>query len=88
MSAVPESLSFEKPEHLLVLDDEKSIRWVLEKTLSQSGYQVHLASEASEAHELLNKHPVRLALVDINLPEWPSVVGRRRGSSSVRGRLG
>lgn len=69
MSAVPESLSFEKPEHLLVLDDEKSIRWVLEKTLSQSGYQVHLASDASEAHELLKKHPVRLALVDINLPD-------------------
>ena len=29
MSAVPESLSEENPEHLLVLDDEKSIRWVL-----------------------------------------------------------
>lgn len=69
MSAVPESISFEKPEHLLVLDDEKSIRWVLEKTLSQSGYLVHLASDASEAHKLLKKHPVRLALVDINLPD-------------------
>ena len=47
MSAVPESLPEENPEHLLVLDDEKSIRWVLERTLTQSGYRVHLATDAS-----------------------------------------
>ena len=52
MSAVPESSSEENPEHLLVLDDEKSIRWVLERTLTQSGYRVHLATDASEAHHL------------------------------------
>ena len=56
MSAVPESLSEENPEHLLVLDDEKSIRWVLERTLTQSGYHVHLATDASEAHHLLNQY--------------------------------
>ena len=73
MSAVPESLSEEKPEHLLVLDDEKSIRWVLERTLTQSGYHVHLATDASEAHHLLNQYPIRLALVDINLPDQDGI---------------
>ena len=50
MSAVPESSSEQIPEHLLVLDDEKSSRWVLERTLTQSGYCVHLATDTSEAH--------------------------------------
>ena len=76
MSAVPESSSEENPEHLLVLDDEKSIRWVLERTLTQSGYHVHLATDASEAHHLLNQYPIRLALVDINLPDGET----RRGN--------
>ena len=73
MSAVPESSSEENPEHLLVLDDEKSIRWVLERTLTQSGYHVHLATDASEAHHLLNQYPIRLALVDINLPDQDGI---------------
>ena len=73
MSAVPESSSEENPEHLLVLDDEKSIRWVLERTLTQSGYRVHLATDASEAHHLLNQYPIRLALVDINLPDQDGI---------------
>ena len=73
MSAVPESLSEEKPEHLLVLDDEKSIRWVLERTLTQSGFRVHLATDASAAHHLLSQYPIRLALVDINLPDQDGI---------------
>ena len=59
MSAVPESSSEENAEHLLVLDDEKSIRWVLERTLTQSGYRVHLATDPSEALHLLNLYPIR-----------------------------
>jgi len=73
MSAAPESSYEENPEHLLVLDDEKSIRWVLERTLTQSGYRVHLATDASEAHHLLNQYPIRLALVDINLPDQDGI---------------
>ena len=57
-----------EPIHILVLDDEYSIRWVLERTLTQAGYTPHLASNAPEARQLLRKHSIRLALVDINLP--------------------
>tara|TARA_B100000945_G_scaffold312301_1_gene306691 strand:- start:333 stop:1775 length:1443 start_codon:yes stop_codon:yes gene_type:complete len=53
---------------ILVLDDEPSIRWVMERTLSQSGYIALLAADASEARNLLKKHSIRLAFVDINLP--------------------
>ena len=73
MSAVPESLSEENPEHILEQHQEKSIRWELERTLTQYGYLEQLATDASEAHHLLNQYPIRLALVDINLPDQDGI---------------
>ncbi|MGK5095309.1 sigma-54 dependent transcriptional regulator [Deltaproteobacteria bacterium TL4] len=54
--------------HLLVIDDEQSIRWVLEKTLSRMGYILHLADSAEQGWELLQQHPIEIALIDLNLP--------------------
>ena len=62
------TLQNRKAFHILVLDDEQSIRWVLERTLTQAGYTPHLAANAPEARQLLRKYPIRLALIDINLP--------------------
>ena len=53
---------------ILVLDDEPSIRWVMDRTLSQAGYVPRLAADALEARQLLKNHSIRLAFVDINLP--------------------
>jgi len=58
----------QESSQILVLDDEHSIRWVMERTLSQAGYVPHLAEDVSEARQLLRKHSIRLAFVDINLP--------------------
>ena len=53
---------------ILVLDDESSIRWVIEKTLSGAGYGLHFAADAESATRLLERQRVDFALVDINLP--------------------
>ena len=53
---------------ILVLDDEASIRWVIEQTLLNSGHHLRFAASAEEAAEIVETHPVQLALVDINLP--------------------
>ena len=55
--------------NILVLDDEYSIRWVLEQTLTEAGYTTYLAENVSEARIILQKHHIRLALIDIHLPE-------------------
>ena len=34
---------------ILILDDAQSIRWVLERTLTQAGYITYLAENALEA---------------------------------------
>ena len=36
---------------ILVLDDEPSIRWVMDRTLSQAGYIPRLATDAPEARQ-------------------------------------
>ena len=54
---------------ILILDDEKSIRWVLQKTLTAAGYITYSAENVAEARTLLLQHPIRLALIDIHLPE-------------------
>ncbi|MCZ6534033.1 MAG: sigma-54 dependent transcriptional regulator [SAR324 cluster bacterium] len=53
---------------ILVLDDEASIRWVIEKTLADTGHGLHFAESAEQAEALMNSQPIDLALVDINLP--------------------
>ena len=68
MSKLMETEQHKESFHILVLDDEHSIRWVLERTLAQAGYTPHLAADAPEARQLLRKYSIRLALVDINLP--------------------
>ena len=59
MSKIMETEPNKEPFHILVLDDEYSIRWVLERTLSQAGYIPHLATDAPEARQLLRKHAIR-----------------------------
>ena len=64
----PENKQIQKQTQILVLDDEPSIRWVMDRTLSQAGYIPRLAVDAPEARQLLKNHSIRLAFVDINLP--------------------
>jgi two-component system nitrogen regulation response regulator GlnG len=53
--------------HVLILDDEKSIRWVLEKTLTRANATPHLAATPTEAREILAQSPIDMAFIDINL---------------------
>ena len=56
-------------ERVLVVDDEKSIRWVLSKALSREGLQVDLADCGASARMLLSQHQYDLAMIDIKMPD-------------------
>ena len=49
----PENKQIQEQTQILVLDDEPSIRWVMDRTLSQAGYIPRLAAAAPEARQLL-----------------------------------
>ena len=54
--------------NILIIEDEKSIRWVLEKTLSRPGYHLYSVKSAEEGWGVLRSHPIDVALIDIHLP--------------------
>ena len=58
----------DRPIQILIVDDEQSIRWVLEQTLSELGHSLHLADSAEGAARILKDTPMDIAFIDINLP--------------------
>ena len=53
--------------HILVVDDERSMRELLEFMLSKEGYQISLAENGNTAVEMLSKDTYDLILCDIRL---------------------
>jgi two-component system, NtrC family, response regulator AtoC len=58
-----------KKPTILVVDDEKNMRWVLSKALRASGYDVLEAASGAQALALADKNPVELVLLDYRMPE-------------------
>ena len=55
--------------NILVIDDEKEIRDLLEINLRSEGYFVFKASCGKEALEILNKEEIHLIVLDIMMPD-------------------
>ncbi len=56
-------------QKILVIDDEKLIRWTLEQHLVKEGYDVVTAESAEKGLELLTENAPDLILLDNRLPE-------------------
>jgi PAS domain S-box-containing protein len=55
-------------ETILVVDDEPSLRFLLEETLSTVGYTVFMAENADQAIEVLKKEHIDLMISDVIMP--------------------
>jgi PAS domain S-box-containing protein len=82
-----------KGRSILVLDDEESIRMLLEEGLTAHGMRVDCAANSGEALELIRKGAYDVALCDVNLsPGGQGLSGRETAqriaaSSGVAGKL-
>src|SRR5918911_4937029 len=56
-------------EHILVVDDEDSVRWVLTRGLARRGWRVRGAENAQTALQRLAEQPYALVFVDVRLPD-------------------
>ena len=54
--------------HILIVDDEASIREPLGKYMERQGFRVTLAASAAEARSLINAYSLDLVLLDIMMP--------------------
>ena len=54
---------------ILILEDEKLLRWALSEQLTRAGHAVHAAASLAEAEDHLLKNQPDLALLDLSLPD-------------------
>lgn len=54
---------------VLLVEDEKLLRWSLKKRLEKEGHQVHAAEDLAEATSHANEHRPDLLLLDLELPD-------------------
>lgn len=57
----------ESPQ-ILIVEDEAVTRSTLKSVFEAEGYDVFEASDGTEMHAQLEKHPIHLVIMDINLP--------------------
>ena len=55
--------------HVLVIDDESTIRWSIEQTLRAAGYTVALAENGTEGMRLFRELDPAVVLLDVRLPD-------------------
>ncbi|MGA7828484.1 MAG: diguanylate cyclase [Geobacteraceae bacterium] len=58
----------EKPA-ILIIDDDTNLRRTLSDILTASGYTTHTAGSGREGLTLLGSHHIKLALIDLSLPD-------------------
>lgn len=56
------------PEHLLVVDDDREIRRLLDQYLSQAGYRVSVAEDGKAMRRVMDQSRVDLLVLDLMLP--------------------
>jgi len=54
---------------LLVIDDDAGVRSLLDRLLTDSGYEVRLAADGNDGLRLASEHPVDVVITDLVMPE-------------------
>ncbi len=53
---------------ILVIDDDRNMRWVLKKALEKAGYSVEAAEDGESGLFALVRHPIDLVVLDLKMP--------------------
>ena len=73
-----------RPSRLLIVDDERDNRELLEIILTRAGYEIATAASGAEALAIVAKRPPDLVLLDVMMPEMDGYeVAARLKSSGV-----
>jgi two-component system, OmpR family, response regulator len=56
------------PTHILVVDDERRIRTVLRRYLTDEGYKISDAADGAAMRAVLDHEKINLILLDVNMP--------------------
>ena len=62
-----------KTEKILVVDDERGIRYLLSDVLSDAGFEVSMAKDGQESLDQLKDKRFDLVITDINMPRLDGI---------------
>ena len=65
-------------ETILLVDDDSSVRRVVQMQLSEAGYTVRQAGSGSEALRILMEAPPKLVITDLRMPDLDGIELFRR----------
>jgi len=54
--------------HILIVDDEESMRKVLQQAITRAGYKCSISGDGEDALEFLDKNSVDIVVTDISMP--------------------
>ena len=74
-----------KPIKVLVVDDEKGIRFLLSEALLHRGFEVSLARDGQESLEKMEKSNFDLVVTDINMPRLDGVENVKKHAGNGAG---
>jgi len=60
--------SHNEKKRILIVDDEQQIRVLLERYLSNEGFQVFTVSDGTAMRETMSRHEIDIAVLDVRLP--------------------
>lgn len=75
-------------EKILVVDDEESLRDILQFSLSDEGYEVVTAPNGEEAMERIDENNIDLVILDIKMPGIDGIEVLRRIKKGVNSDIG
>lgn len=62
-----------KVKEILIVDDNRGIRMLLEEVFSKDGYLVHLAANGAEAISIAENKDIHCVLLDMKLPDMNGI---------------
>jgi DNA-binding NtrC family response regulator len=60
-------------ESILVVDDDASVRRVMQMQLAEAGYEIRLAASGREAHKMLLEFRPKLVITDLRMPDLDGI---------------
>ena len=60
--------AIEPAAEVLLVEDDEELRWEMADYLAGNGYVVSQARDVPEARRILQERPIRVAVLDVNLP--------------------
>src|SRR5919201_1957079 len=55
--------------HIVIVDDEESVRQILQESLAEDGYQVTAVADGAAALQVLKETPVQVLITDLKMPD-------------------